>query len=82
MPVSTVNISLNEDLLQQIDETAKNEARSRSELIRKAARIYIENKKKWKSIFSYGESISAKYKFTEADVNEEIEKYRLEKNQK
>jgi hypothetical protein len=37
-------------------------------------------KKKWESIFAYGESISSKYKFTEDDVNKEIQKYRKEKN--
>jgi len=53
-----------------------------SDLIREAARIYIERKKKWESIFAYGERLSSKYKFTEADVNEEIRKYREEKNNK
>jgi metal-responsive CopG/Arc/MetJ family transcriptional regulator len=82
MAVSTVNISFQEDLLDQIDEVAKNEARTRSELIREAARIYIERKKKWESVFAYGESLAAKYKFTEKDVNEEIKKYREKKNGK
>jgi len=76
MAVSTVNISFQEDLLGQIDIVAKKEARTRSELIREAARIYIEKKKKWESIFTYGESISSKYNFSENDVNEEIQKYR------
>ena len=82
MAVSTVNISFQEDLLGQIDQIAQNEARTRSELIREAARIYIERKKKWESIFAYGESISSKYKFTEEDINKEIHKYREEKNKK
>jgi hypothetical protein len=34
----------------------------------------IERKKKWESIFAYGESLSSKYKFTEDDVNKEIQK--------
>jgi metal-responsive CopG/Arc/MetJ family transcriptional regulator len=80
MAVATVNISFQEELLGQIDRIAQNEARTRSELIREAARIYIEKKKKWESIFAYGESIASKYKFTEDDVNEEIQKYRKEKN--
>jgi metal-responsive CopG/Arc/MetJ family transcriptional regulator len=82
MAVSTVNISFQKDLLDQIDKIAQNEARTRSELIREAARIYIERKKKWESIFSYGESLSSKYKFTENDVNNEIKKYREGKNQR
>jgi len=80
MAVATVNISFQEDLLGQIDKIAKKEARTRSELIREAARIYIEKKKKWESIFAYGESLSSKYKFTEDDVNKEIQKHRKEKN--
>jgi metal-responsive CopG/Arc/MetJ family transcriptional regulator len=76
MAVSTVNISFQEDLLKKIDQVAKKEARTRSELIREAARIYIERKQKWESIFAYGESLSSKYKFTEKDINNEIEKYR------
>jgi len=79
MAIATVNISFQKDLLDQIDKIAQNEARTRSELIREAARIYIEKKKKWESIFAYGESISSKYKFTEKDVNEEIQKYQKNK---
>jgi metal-responsive CopG/Arc/MetJ family transcriptional regulator len=79
MAVSTVNISFQEDLLDQIDRIAQNEARTRSELIREAARIYIERKKRWESIFAYGESLSSKYKFTEEDVSDEIKKYREDK---
>jgi metal-responsive CopG/Arc/MetJ family transcriptional regulator len=82
MAVSTVNISFQEDLLNQIDQIAQNEARTRSELIREAARMYLERKKKWESIFAYGESLALKYKFTEEDVNEEIKKYREEKSKK
>jgi metal-responsive CopG/Arc/MetJ family transcriptional regulator len=73
MAVATVNISFQEDLLSRIDQIAQSEARTRSELIREAARIYIERKNKWESIFAYGESLSSKYKFTEEDVNNEIQ---------
>jgi metal-responsive CopG/Arc/MetJ family transcriptional regulator len=82
MSVSTVSISFQDDLLNQIDQVAQNEVRTRSELISEAARIYIERKKKWESIFAYGESLAAKYKFTEKDVNEEIKRYREEKSKK
>jgi metal-responsive CopG/Arc/MetJ family transcriptional regulator len=67
MAVATVNISFQEDLLSQIDRIAQNEARIRSELIREAARIYIERKKVGK-YFAYGESISSKYTFTEKKI--------------
>jgi metal-responsive CopG/Arc/MetJ family transcriptional regulator len=78
MAVSTVNISFQKDLLQQIDKVAKDEARTRSELIREAARAYIEEKKKWESIFAYGESLALRYGITEDVINEEIESYRKE----
>jgi len=81
MALATVNISFNSDILQQIDEVAKQEARTRSELIREAARIYIERKKKWESIFAYGESLASKYGFTEEDVNNEIQNYRKKEKQ-
>ena len=80
MASATVNISFNTDILQQIDTIARQEARTRSELIREAARLYIERKKKWESIFAYGESISSKYKLTEKDVAQEIQKYREAKS--
>jgi metal-responsive CopG/Arc/MetJ family transcriptional regulator len=79
MAVSTVNISFHTDLLRQIDTIAKNEARTRSELIREATRLYIERKRKWESIYAYGESIAAKNTFTEDDVMKEIKQYRKEK---
>jgi metal-responsive CopG/Arc/MetJ family transcriptional regulator len=82
MALATVNVSFQEDLLTQIDRFAKNEARTRSDLIVEAARMYINRKEKWEHIFAYGESLSAKYKFTEDDINEEIKKYREEKNGK
>ena len=78
MAVSTVNISFQDGLLNQIDSIARDEARTRSELIREAARVYIEKKRRWESIFAYGESLAQKYGFTEEDVNGEIEKYRTQ----
>lgn len=79
MSSSTVNISFQEELLEQIDKIAKMEARSRSELIREAARMYIEKKQKWQSIFSYGESMALKKKISEKDVMNEIKANRKQK---
>ncbi|MDR1150452.1 MAG: ribbon-helix-helix domain-containing protein [Clostridiales bacterium] len=79
MSVSTVNISFQENLLKEIDSVAKNESRTRSELIREAARLYIERKKKWQSIYNYGENIASKYEFIEKDIMNEIKEYRKEK---
>jgi len=76
MGTATVNISFQEDLLKQIDLVANAEARSRSELIREAARMYIERKKRWESIFSYGEALAADRGLREADVLKELKKLR------
>jgi len=76
MGIATVNISFQDDLLKQIDLVAKAETRSRSELIREAARMYIERKKRWQSIFSYGEGLAASRGIREADVLGEVKRLR------
>jgi CopG family transcriptional regulator / antitoxin EndoAI len=78
----TVNISFEEGLLRQIDEMAREESRSRSELIREAARIYIERKKRWKDTFSFGEKQVRRLRLTERDVESEIGGYRRSKRGK
>lgn len=78
MKVNTVNISFKKDLLEQIDAVAREESRSRSELIREAARMYIERKKRWKKIFEYGRRIRESG-LSEEDVGDEIRRYRKRK---
>ncbi len=65
---STVNISFRDDLLGEIDDVAKAESRSRSELIREAARMYIERKRRWNAIFEQGQRTAAEAGATESDV--------------
>jgi metal-responsive CopG/Arc/MetJ family transcriptional regulator len=79
MKTGTVNISFQEGLLRQIDETAREESRSRSELIREAARMYIERKKRWKDIFAFGEKQVRRLRLNESDVESEIGAYRESK---
>jgi CopG family transcriptional regulator/antitoxin EndoAI len=76
MSVNTVNISFKKDLLKKIDKVAKDESRSRSELIREAARLYIEKKAKWNLLFSLGDSIQSKLNFSESDIINEIKTVR------
>ena len=47
MKVKTINISMPEKLLENIDRKAKDEYRSRSELIREAALYYLQTKNNW-----------------------------------
>jgi metal-responsive CopG/Arc/MetJ family transcriptional regulator len=79
MPVSTVNISFQNDLLVQIDQIANNEARTRSEMKREAKRMYIDRKKEWEKIFTTGKEIGATLEISENDVMNEIKEYRKAK---
>ena len=73
MGVSTVNISFKDELLKEIDRIADRESRSRSELIREAARLYIDRKKRWEKIFAFGGNRAEKLKVSEQDVSAAIQ---------
>jgi CopG family transcriptional regulator/antitoxin EndoAI len=77
--MSTVNISFNSDLLKQIDQVAQEESRTRSELIREAARTYIERKRRWGQIFKIGAQTAKSRGLTQADVANEIRSYRAKR---
>ncbi|MCD4754522.1 MAG: ribbon-helix-helix protein, CopG family [Deltaproteobacteria bacterium] len=79
MSAVTVNISFQDRLLADIDRIAQRESRSRSELLREAARIYIERKERWNNIFAKTSIQSGEQALTEKDVLEEISRYRSEK---
>jgi len=79
MPVSTVNISFQDDFLVQIDQIANNESRSRSELVREAVRLYIDQKRQFDNLFKIGQQIGATLDITEEDVMSEIKKHRKAK---
>ena len=79
MKVNTVNISFNSDLLVQIDKVAQDESRSRSELIREAARMYVERKKRWQSIFSYTAKQVKALGLKQQDVAKAIQDHRKKK---
>ncbi|GHT56106.1 hypothetical protein AGMMS49982_22700 [Bacteroidia bacterium] len=76
MATSTINVSFKEDLLSQIDQMVKIEFRSRSEFIREAARMYLERKQKWQTLFAYGTNKSAEINVSERDVMTEIKNIR------
>lgn len=82
MKTGTVNISFQQGLLRQIDEMAQEESRTRSELIREAARLYIERKKRWKDVFAFGEKQVRRLGLTESDVDSGIKAYRRSKGGK
>jgi CopG family transcriptional regulator/antitoxin EndoAI len=73
---STVNISFSKRLLNDIDEVASDEARTRSELLREAARLYIERKRRWKGIFGYWRATAKRRGFKVADVERAVRRAR------
>ena len=74
--VNTVNISFQTALLTMIDRAAKEEARSRSELIREAARSYIERKRRMQNLFDLGQHLTSTQGLTPQDVTDEIQAHR------
>ena len=76
---TTVNISFQESLLSDIDKQAKSERRSRSELVREAARLYIEHKRRWKQVFALGKANEKQQGLSKNDVDAEIQAHRKAK---
>lgn len=76
----TVNVAFNDVLLKEIDEEAKREAKNRSELLREAARLYIQRQRKWDNVFHRGRELCRKNSLKPKDVASEISKYRTEKD--
>lgn len=72
MSTVTVNISFQDSLLTEINKTAKREHRSRSELIREAARLYIQRQCHWNDLFQLGDRISQEQQLTVKDIEKEI----------
>jgi metal-responsive CopG/Arc/MetJ family transcriptional regulator len=79
---STVNISFRQDLLNQIDEVARTESRSRSELVREAARMYIERKRRMDSVIESIQETIRQRGITEEDVVAEVAAVRAERAQR
>jgi predicted transcriptional regulator len=76
MSTVTVNISFQDSLLRDIDRMARGEARSRSELLREAAREYIRRRERWDGIFSAGQALARRKGLKPGDVADEIAAYR------
>lgn len=70
--MTTVNISFPRGLLKAIDALASMEARSRSELLREATRLYIERKRRFGRMFAFWRAEAKAGGFAPADVNSAI----------
>ncbi len=76
MSTVTVNISFQEDLLTAIDAEAKRESRSRSELLREAARLYVDRQQRWAAVFELGDRLRREFGLSEEDVQQELQAVR------
>lgn len=75
----TVNISFQDSLLAEIDAEARKESRSRSELLREAARLYVRRQKRWGDVFALGDRTARSHHLSDADVVREIRSVRKRK---
>jgi len=82
MAATTVNISFQTEFLAEIDAEARREARSRSELLREAARAYVDRQRRWDSVFQIGDKVSRRENLSETDVAEEISAVRQQRRDK
>lgn len=80
MKTQTVNISFSDELLKDIDAVSQEEARTRSEFIREAARAYIARKRVWKGIFKSAAQHVKHLGLTEKDIDSAISSHRRKKD--
>jgi metal-responsive CopG/Arc/MetJ family transcriptional regulator len=78
MNTKIVNLSLPKNLLDRVDEAAKAEYRTRSELVREALRQYVGREKFSKLTTSLGE-FATQQGFKPEDVSRLVKDYRAEK---
>lgn len=77
LQTQTFNIALPSDLVARMDLVAKDEYRNRSELIREAVRVYMEDRLEWNRIFEFGSKAAKKAGIkSEEDVNKIVQEYR------
>ena len=65
MGFSTINLTLENDFLEEIDVFAKNESRTRTDLIYTSIKMYVNQKQKLQELYAYGESVALKNQFSE-----------------
>lgn len=75
----TVNLSFQDTLLDEIDAEAARESRSRSELLREAARSYIRRQRQWDAVFALGDALVVREGLTEDDVDAAVRRVRKRK---
>lgn len=77
MQTQMFNIALPRPLVIKIDEVAKREYRNRSEFIREAVRVYLQDRNEWDELFVFGQRQAMKVGATsEKDVDRIVARFR------
>lgn len=79
MQAQTVNISLPKNLIKIMDDFAKSQFSSRSELIKTAVISYVSREKKLFELFSYAEKKAKELNIKEEDIEDIVDEYRTRK---
>jgi metal-responsive CopG/Arc/MetJ family transcriptional regulator len=75
----TFNISLPKKLVKIMDQVAKNQFSSRSDLIRTAVISYVSKNQKLLELYSYAEAKAKELNIKEDDIEDIIDDYRTGK---
>ena len=78
MKTRTFNISLPERLVKALDRRAREEARSRSEVLRAAALAYLDWWAQWKQLQAYGRRQGRRLSLRPKDVERLISEMRAQ----
>ena len=76
MEVTTINIALDVNLVNQLDFMAKEQARSRDEIISNSLKMQLSLRQRFDEMHKYGAEVAKKLNLTEEDIFEEIRNYR------
>lgn len=76
MQTQMINLSIPKALLKLVDNQAKAELKTRSELLRDAVRSYLVRLNQWEEIFSFGKARSAKLKVKSGQLETLVDAYR------
>ena len=76
MPTNTVNLALPKELLQEVDNLAGEEKRSRSELVREALVRLVRSRKNWDWAITQMRGRARKAGITPEDIQEQIQEVR------
>ncbi len=82
MNTVTCNVSFPAKLMGEVDVWAKRESRTRSDLLREAARLYIQRQEQWETLFGWGDAMVRETGLTSDDVTLEIRAVRRSKAKK